>query len=186
MKARFALAALLSVVLAGACLPKTDQADGSSCSDDDECNSHRCFEGFCSGSKCKPSDASSCLEGWKCTHNDADPITGFFGNDGSDTCKPTCGHCPGNAHCPKDAPAGALCQFGKAPLELSVAVENAIVGRPVKFTAKAANGAVLVECIWSVGDGKPATKTEGAVYTTTFTQATEQRMDVSCKDDGGA
>jgi hypothetical protein len=186
MKVRFALVALVSVVLAAACLPKTDQADGSSCAKDSECKSSRCFEGFCAGSSCKPSDSSSCEEGWKCTHSGPDPITGFFGSDGSDTCSPTCGHCPGNSHCPKDAPAGAICSFGKEPLELAVAVENAIAGRPVKLTASAKNGSgILVECSWDLGDGKSTEKTNGPVLVRIIRDAHEYRAHVSCTDDAG-
>ena len=187
MKAPFVLAALVSVVLAAACLPKTDQDDGSSCTDDKECKSSRCFDGFCAGSSCKPSDSSSCDDGWKCTHNSPDAITGFFGNDGSDTCKPTCGHCPGNAFCPKDAPDGSLCRFGKEPLELTVNVENAIIGRPTTFTASAKNGTGrFAECNWDVGDGQGPEKTTGAVLVRTLREARQYRLTVSCRDDAGA
>ena len=187
MKAPFLLAALATVVLAAACLPKTDQDDGASCAEDKECKSGRCFEGFCAGSDCRPNDSSSCDEGWKCTHNSPDPITGFFGNDGSDTCKPTCGHCPGNAFCPKDAPEGSLCRFGKEPLELEVKIEGAIVGRPVTFTASAKNGTGrLAECDWNVGDGQGSETTTGAVLVRTLREAGPHRLTVSCRDDAGA
>jgi hypothetical protein len=186
MKVRFALAALVSVALAAACLPKTDQADGSSCAKDSECKSSRCFDGFCAGSRCKPSDSSSCDEGWKCVHSAPDPITGFFGSDGSDTCSPTCGHCPGNSHCPKDAPAGAICSFGKEPLDLEITVENAVAGREVQLTASAKNGTgVLVECNWDIGDGKSSEKTNGPLLVRTIRDAQEYWARVSCTDDGG-
>jgi hypothetical protein len=187
MKARLAIATFVSVLLAACFIPTTNQADGSACSKDDECKSHRCHDGFCGGSSCKLNDASSCDDGWKCTHNAPDPITGFFGNDGSETCQATCGHCPGNAHCPKDAPPGALCSFGKEPLELAVAVENAIAGRPVKLTASAKNGSGrLVECNWELGDGKPSEKTTGPLLVRTIKDAREHWVRVSCSDDEGA
>lgn len=186
MKARFALATLVSVLLAACFLPKTNQSDGSSCSKDDECKSHRCFEGFCSGSECKLNDSSSCDDGWKCTHNEPGAVSEFFGSNGSETCKPTCGHCPGNMHCPKDAPAAAVCASGKAPLELSVAVENGIVGRSAKLTAKAANGARLVECNWEAGDGKPRETTTGPTLERAFADARKYTLRLSCDDDTGA
>jgi hypothetical protein len=186
MKDRFVLATLVSVILAAACLPITDKADGSSCSDDGDCKSGRCHDGFCAGRKCTPGDDSSCDDGWKCTHNKPDAITGFFGASGSDTCKPTCPNCPGNAHCAKDAPPGALCSFGKAPLDLSVSVENGIIGRSAKLTAKAANGGRITKCKWNAGDGKPEEETPGPTLERTFSEARQYRLELSCDDESGA
>src|SRR5262245_37159358 len=88
-------------VVAQACILPTDLADGASCEKNDECKSGVCREGFCSGSKCKTSDSSSCGSGWKCVHSSPDPISGFFGASGSDSCRPLCGNCPGNMYCEK-------------------------------------------------------------------------------------
>ncbi len=182
------------VVLSTACLlPVTDRVDGASCADDDECKSHRCNEGYCGGSSCKPNDASTCDGGWKCIHSDPDPISGFFGADGSDTCRPTCGHCPGNMYCEKGGTDGTtLCSFGKAPLELGVQLPQAITGRPARIVAVATPPAGrLVKCEWSTGDGKPAEETAGPELTHVYDfgpQVTSQQqfpLRVSCQDDGG-
>jgi hypothetical protein len=176
------------VVLAACVLPKTNGADGSECSKDDECKSNRCNDGYCSGSSCeKAGSTEGCDDGWKCVHHDADPITGFFGNDGSDTCQPTCGHCPGNYHCPKEAPAGTQCSYGRAPLEITITAEKAIIGRPVKIIASAANAAgPLASCSWEVGDGKPGEYNVGPIVTRTFEDAREHWAKATCKDGAGA
>jgi hypothetical protein len=180
---------LLLVPLVDGCIfPVTNQADGESCGDNGECKSGRCNQGFCAGGSCKLSDPSSCDDGWKCTHSDPDAISGFFGSNGSDTCKPTCGHCPGNMHCTKDQPSGSICMFGKAPLELSLAIPpGTLVGAPVEIVASAAPpSGRLVECHWEFGDGKPVTTPNGQVtHRFSADAAREYTIAARCKDDGG-
>lgn len=186
MKTALAFVTSVSVLLAACILPKTNEADGSACSKDNECKSHRCFEGYCAGSDCKLSDASTCGEGWKCIHHDADPITGYFGNDGTETCQPTCGHCPGNTYCPKDSPSGAMCTYGKAPFELEIVAEDTIVGHRTRLTATPTGEAGrIVHCRWEIGDGKLGEETSTPTLERVFDEAREYWVHASCEDDGG-
>jgi hypothetical protein len=194
MKTLASVSFVAFVVLSTACfLPVTNQVDGAACEDESECQSGRCDQGFCSGSSCKLNDASTCNDGWKCIHSGPDPISGFFGADGSDTCRATCGHCPGNMHCAKGGKDGeTLCTFGKAPLELSVQHPNAVAGQPVRLTAVAtAPSGRLVKCEWSTGDAKPSAVTNGPELTHVFDNDTLGRqpqtfpIQVRCTDDGG-
>jgi hypothetical protein len=180
---------VLLVVFSTACLlPVTNQADGAGCQSDDECKSHRCVQGYCGGSTCKRNDSSSCDDGWKCVHSDPDPITAFFGADGSDRCRPTCGHCPGNSHCAKGGVEGeTICSFGKAPLELTIEATRVIAGQPARIVAVATPPAGrLVKCEWDPGDGKAREETTGPELTHTFDSGRRQfRVHASCTDDGG-
>jgi hypothetical protein len=181
--------AISFVLVSTACLlPPRNQADGASCSDDDECKSERCNQGYCLGSTCKPGDSSSCDSGWKCVHSDPDFISGFFGADGSDRCEPTCGSCPGNSYCAKGDKVGeSLCTFGKAPLDITIEAPRAVAGQPARLVAVAAAPAgAIVKCQWETGDGQPGVETPGPELTHVFEAPTQQaRISATCTDDGG-
>jgi hypothetical protein len=106
---------LMSTTLfAPACLAtKNSGPDGSSCSSGDDCKSKACREGQCGGSSCHPAGGTSsdCSEGWLCKHHEPDPISGFFGSSGSDSCSPTCGHCPEHWSCADGAKPGTICTY---------------------------------------------------------------------------
>jgi hypothetical protein len=168
----------------------TDAADGDACSEDRDCKSGRCREGFCMGSDCTLSDASSCDSGWKCTHTSPDAVSSFFGASGSDTCKPLCGHCPGNMHCSsKDPKPDQVCSFGKPALEIEISVadeaKSLVVGRPVKMTAIAPGAGAMSECTWELGDGKSSIKKAGAEITNAYLEARDFPVRALCKDSGG-
>ena len=172
------------VWVAQACvLPPTNQADGASCSENKECKSGRCFEGYCSGSDCED-NKSVCAAGWKCIHSKPDPISGFFGADGSDTCRATCGSCPGNQYCEKDGKNGeTLCSFGQPPLEIAINPKEAFTGQPVKISASA-NGVTLTTCRWEFGDGGQAESSNATEVTRTFKNAGTPWIRVSCEGEG--
>jgi len=192
------LSGVVLVLMHGCSLVDANNAAaGASCSEDDDCKSKRCFEGFCGGDRCDLSDSSSsCDSGWKCTHTSADAVSAFFGSNGSTTCKPLCGHCPGNMHC--DTTQGAptpdqLCVNGKPPLDgLTITVKNEnqpgtfIVGRPLTFVATAAAGAQPIkECTWQMADGKGEVKSTGPEIENVFLEARSFGIRASCKDEGG-
>jgi hypothetical protein len=103
-----------ALLFAPACLAtKNAGPDGSSCSASDDCKSKSCQQGQCSGSSCHPAGGPStdCSEGWLCKHYDADAISSFFGASGSDSCAPTCGHCPEHWSCTDGARPGTICTY---------------------------------------------------------------------------
>lgn len=168
-------------MVAPGCLLLSPGADGESCVESRDCDSSNCNQGYCGGSDCSEDDGV-CREGWKCTHFGADPITGFFGNDGSDTCVATCGHCPGNTYCPDDGIAGqTTCTYGKAPLVLQLADTTAVVGQKATLSVMAKDASLLTECTWSLGEATP-TVTRGGFVEHEFRDGQTIRVGVSCTD----
>lgn len=184
---RALLASVVAVTLciSSACsLVPAERADGSECSDDKGCKSGRCRDGYCAGSSCG-GKSSACDSGWKCVHSDADPITGFFGNDGSDTCQPTCGSCPGNRHCTEqDTPGETLCRHGAEPLPITIETVRGVVGENVKVVASADPSEYLATCRWQV-DGEDSGETAGPELMRTFDEPRSYEVTTSCVTGSG-
>lgn len=179
--------AALWAVLGQACFLPKNQKDGARCTDDDECKSRRCHEGYCLGSDCDLNDPSTCSEGWKCVHSPPNVISKFFGSKGNDTCRPLCGSCPGNMHCTKeDEPGVSFCRYGVAPLDITIEGGPAVVGAPAVIRAKIAPPAGrIIECTWQLDDGKPARTTGEPEIGTVFEQGRPHLVRVSCTDEDG-
>ncbi len=124
-----------------------------------------------------------CLPGWKCIHSEPDPISGFFGADGSDRCQATCGSCPGNQFCAKEGKVGET-----PPLDIAIQPTEAIAGQPTKLTASA-NGVTLTSCRWELYDsGAPAEPSSAVEVTRTFDEAGtfKAQIEVKCQPSGSA
>lgn len=171
----------VGMAAAPGCLLLTPGADGESCIESRDCDSGNCNQGFCGGSDCSE-DEGICRDGWICTHHDADPISGFFGADGSDRCSATCGHCVGNTHCAEGGIRDeTLCTFGKAPLVLQLSDSTAVVGQSTKLIVMAKDGSLLSECTWNLGETAPVV-TAGGVVEHVFRNGQTIRVGVSCTD----
>src|SRR5713226_9055421 len=123
-----------SLLLAAAllCGCHVSQPDGGKCLQKNDCRSDICTSGYCEGGGCScqgntECTSNNCEKGWLCKYYPPDPVTGFFGNQGSHHCIPLCGVCPPDYTCATPGSQGA-CTY-VAPL-LTVNAGGPYKGQP--------------------------------------------------------